>query len=52
MLDDFGIADFASLLPLITDVGGGCQIQFNANDFLVLGTVTKAQLDASDFVFT
>ncbi len=51
VLDDFAIADFASLLPLITDVAGGCQIQFNAADFLVLANVSKAQLDASDFSF-
>ncbi len=51
VLDDTGITSFAQLLPLITDVGGSCQIQFNANDFLVLAGVSKAQLDASDFVF-
>jgi len=51
VLDDTGITNFTDLLPLISDVAGGCQIQFNATDFLVLASVSKAQLDASDFSF-
>lgn len=51
MLTDTGIGSFAELLPLITDVAGGCRIAFNAADTLFLANVAKAQLDAGDFAF-
>lgn len=47
----FGVTSFAQLLPLISDVAGGCQIAFNATDTLFLSGVAKAQLDAGDFAF-
>jgi len=46
-----GITSFAQLLPLISDVAGGCQIALNAADTLFMLNVSKAQLDAGDFAF-
>jgi trimeric autotransporter adhesin len=46
-----GITNFTDLMAATVDVVGGCEITFAAGQQLSFRDVSKAQLDASDFVF-
>jgi Ca2+-binding RTX toxin-like protein len=47
-----GLINLGQLLPLISDVAGGCQIVFNSADSIFVAGVSKAQWDATDFSFS
>ena len=49
-LTSFGLADFAAVMDLATQVGDDVRIQLNMDDRLILQDTTLASLDASDFI--
>lgn len=51
VLQNTGIDNFADLMAVTVDVIGGCEATFAAGQQLSFRQISKAQLDASDFVF-
>ena len=51
-LHGFGIANFAALQPMMSQVGADTVITFDATDHILLQNVTMTQLTANDFLFT
>jgi hypothetical protein len=51
VLQNTGITNFADLMAATVDVIGGCEATFAAGQQLSFRQVSKAQFDASDFVF-
>ena len=49
-LTSFGLADFAAVMDLATQVGDDVRIQLNMDDRLILQDTTLASLDANDFI--
>jgi ELWxxDGT repeat protein/VCBS repeat-containing protein len=51
-LHGYGVANFAALQPLMTQVGSDTVIAFDVENHITLQNVTMAQLSAGDFLFS